>query len=291
MNYIDQVEKSIIYIEDNLNENIKVEEIAGAIGYSYYHFHRIFQALVGESVGNYLRKRRITRAAYDLIYTDKRIIDIAMYYRFESQEAFTRAFKTSYAVSPKVYRQNRLQQFLGEKKELTGIKLRHLHEGITFNPEIKVITRKKIVGIKGDTSIKQVRIPEIWELFLSRVNEIPNKKNNCPYFSICEVNSGFDMNKFSETTEYSELIGVEVENFDNIPKNMVKRIIAEGKYAVFTHKGCTNKLALTYDYIWGTWIPCSSMEVDSRDDFEIHDERFLGADNDETQIDIYIPIK
>lgn len=291
MNYIDQVEKAIIYIENNLHENIKVEEIAGAASYSYYHFHRIFQALVGESVGNYLRKRRITKAAYDLIYTDKRIIDIAMYYQFESQEAFTRAFKVSYGVSPKVYRQNRLQQFIGEKKELTCIRIRHLQDGVTFEPEIKVITRKKIVGVKGLTSLREVRIPDIWKVFLSRVSEIKNKKRDCPYFSICEVNLGFDMNKFNEDTEYSELVGVEVEDFNNIPENMETRVIEEGKYAVFTHKGSTNKLGITYDYIWGTWVPCSGAEVDFRDDFEVHDKRFLGADNEESQLDIYIPIK
>lgn len=64
-----------------------------------------------------------------------------------------------------------------------------------------------------------------------------------------------------------------------------------GEYAVFTHKGKIDALKMTYDYIWGTWLLCSGFEIDSRDDFELYDGRFLGADNDLSEIDIYIPVK
>ena len=48
---------------------------------------------------------------------------------------------------------------------------------------------------------------------------------------------------------------------------------------------------MTYDYIWGTWLLCSGFEIDNRDDFELYDRRFLGADNNLSEIDIYIPIR
>ena len=104
MNYLEQLEKAVIFIENNLSEDIRVDEAAGAAGYSYYHFHRIFEALLGETAGNYIRSRRLRRAADELLYTDKRILDIAVYYRFESQEAFSRSFKKAFKVSPGTYR-------------------------------------------------------------------------------------------------------------------------------------------------------------------------------------------
>ncbi len=72
---------------------------------------------------------------------------------------------------------------------------------------------------------------------------------------------------------------------------MVAKIIPQGKYVVFTHKGSIHKLQETYEYIWGTWIPFSKVELDMRDDFELYDEGFKGANNHLSEIDIYIPIK
>ena len=71
MDYIKSFEKAIIYIEENLNEDFKAEDVAKSIGYSYYHFTRLFEGLLGENVGNYIRKRRMAKAAQDLLYTDK----------------------------------------------------------------------------------------------------------------------------------------------------------------------------------------------------------------------------
>ena len=63
MDYLKALERAILYIENHLGEDIKVEDAAAAAGYSYYHFTRQFNALLGESVGSYIRKRRIAKAA------------------------------------------------------------------------------------------------------------------------------------------------------------------------------------------------------------------------------------
>ncbi|MFR1296086.1 MAG: AraC family transcriptional regulator [Coprobacillus cateniformis] len=55
MNYQKALEDAIIYIENHLEEDIRVEEVAHSVGYSYFHFNRQFQALIGESVGNYIK--------------------------------------------------------------------------------------------------------------------------------------------------------------------------------------------------------------------------------------------
>ena len=65
-----------------------VESIANFDGFSKYHYHRIFQKEVGVTVSEYIRYRRIANAANLLLYTDEKIIDIALYYRFETQESF-----------------------------------------------------------------------------------------------------------------------------------------------------------------------------------------------------------
>jgi len=87
-----------------LHEKLSVDDICDVVNFSKYHFHRIFQSSVGVSVAAYIRMRRLANAASNLLQTDERIIDIAMYYQFESQEVFTRAFKRTYHLPPGRYR-------------------------------------------------------------------------------------------------------------------------------------------------------------------------------------------
>lgn len=98
------IQKTIHWIETHLHEQISANDIDEVTGFSKYHFHRIFQSSVGMSVSEYIRMRRLANAASTLLNTDERIIDIAFYYHFESQESFTRAFKKLYRLPPGQYR-------------------------------------------------------------------------------------------------------------------------------------------------------------------------------------------
>ncbi len=291
MNYLEQLEKAILFIEANLCEDIRTEDVAGIAGYSYYHFHRVFEAVTGETIGNYIRSRRLARAAYDLMYSDVKIIDIAVRYQFESQEAFNRAFKKLYKISPGTYRKNRIDSIVGNRKQLTPLNLRHLTSGLTLQPEIKIVSETKIVGLYGKSSLSCNNRPNMWNMFNPRINEIKHLAEGIRGYGICEADPDFDMCRFDENTESSEIVGVEVISFEDIPQGMIKKFLTGGKYAVFTHKGKLDKLGMTYEYIWGTWILCSGVELDMRDDFEFYDERFLGYDNELSQMDIYIPVK
>lgn len=92
------------YIEAHLEEEVTLENAAAAAGFSMYHFHRIFLEQVGMSVTDYIRSRRLASASASLLYTSEEIIQIAFRSRFESQEAFTRAFKKEYGMPPGRYR-------------------------------------------------------------------------------------------------------------------------------------------------------------------------------------------
>ncbi|MCY6960097.1 AraC family transcriptional regulator [Clostridium brassicae] len=289
MDYIKSLEKAIMYIEENLNEDLKTEDVAKSIGYSYYHFTRLFEGLLGETIGNYIRKRRITKAAQDLIYTDKKIIDIALDFQFKSPEAFARSFKKIYDATPTEYRRNRIDVLKGNKKYIDNERLKHILNNITIQPVIKVIPEVKVIGIKGRTSLKNNLLPDLWNAFNKNSSKIINKAEPLKYYGICENDRS--NNQFGKNVAYSEIVGVEVTSFEYIPDEMISKVIPKGKYVVFTHKGSVEKLQETYEYIWGTWIPFSKIELNMRDDFELYDERFKGANNHLSEIDIYIPIK
>lgn len=95
---------AIEYIEENLHQPLSLDNVAQQCGFSKYHIHRIFQSCVGSTVTEYIRMRRLANASAALLYTNKRILDIAIDYQFGSQESFTRAFKEVYKLPPGTYR-------------------------------------------------------------------------------------------------------------------------------------------------------------------------------------------
>ncbi|MFO3789285.1 helix-turn-helix domain-containing protein [Bacillus mojavensis] len=116
MYYEKAVQQTIDWLESHLHEPISGKDIVNVSGFSKFHFHRIFQKEVGMSVVSYIRLRRLANAAAALLYTDVRIIDIALHYQFESQEAFTRAFKKMYHMPPGAYR-TFMKRFTAKKEE------------------------------------------------------------------------------------------------------------------------------------------------------------------------------
>jgi AraC-like DNA-binding protein len=104
MSYSPVIQRTIEYIEMNLHEELSLDSVAQFAGFSKFHFLRIFQKEVGVTASEYIRYRRIANSANMLLYTDEKIIDIAFYYRFETQESFTRSFKKYYQLPPGQYR-------------------------------------------------------------------------------------------------------------------------------------------------------------------------------------------
>ena len=91
---------SIQYMEDHITEDITVESVANSVGVSSFYFQKGFAMLCGFTVSEYIRNRRLALAGNDLLVTDKKIIDIAMKYGYDSPDSFTRAFTRFHGVTP-----------------------------------------------------------------------------------------------------------------------------------------------------------------------------------------------
>lgn len=102
--YYDTLQKALDYIEENIKEDISLEQLSELCNYSPHHFHRIFQSIIGIPVADYIRKRKLSKAANDIITTDKNILEIAIDYGFNSNETFSRAFKKIFDITPIAYR-------------------------------------------------------------------------------------------------------------------------------------------------------------------------------------------
>lgn len=91
-------------MEAGLDGELSLEDIARAANFSPYHFHRIFTGMTGETVGACLRRLRLARAAHRLAYGTRSVTDVAFEAGFEAPEAFGRAFRAAYSLSPSAWR-------------------------------------------------------------------------------------------------------------------------------------------------------------------------------------------
>lgn len=291
MDYRKSLEQAVIYIEANLRDDIRVEEVAKAAGYSYYHLNRQFYSLLGETIGSYIKKRRLADGAKRLLYTDERIIDIAVDSGFESSEAFCRAFKAIYRVSPQQYRINRLDAYVGAKEPLDQQLLQHLISNVTVHPKIVDMSEIKVAGIRGETTLSDIKLRELWKNANNMYHNIPHLVKGGRGFGICEACNENTLYTMNDWVLFTEVAGFEVDSFEGLPSKFVKKILPAGKYAVFTHRGSLSMLPQTFEYIWGTWFLTTKEELDLREDFELYDDRFLGYDHPNSEVDLYIPVR
>ena len=103
---VENIAAAISYIETHLNEKLDLDTVASGIGYSKYHLHHMFTDTLDMTLHDYIQRRQLTEAAKLLVFSQKSILEIALIAGYESQQAFTAAFKSMYKQTPLKYRQN-----------------------------------------------------------------------------------------------------------------------------------------------------------------------------------------
>ncbi len=100
MEWLKNLSNAIEYIEDNLDKEISYEKAARIACCSTYYFQRLFSYVAGVSLSEYIRKRRMSQAAFELQRTDKKVLDVALKYGYTSPTSFNRAFQSVQAGPP-----------------------------------------------------------------------------------------------------------------------------------------------------------------------------------------------
>lgn len=278
--------KAIDYIEAHLTADLSLDLVAGAAGLSSYHFSRLFRAVTGETVTAYIRRRRLTEAARRLIDRNERLIDLAMTYGFESQAAFSRAFKRQFGVPPGAYRKARRAMPWACRPAFTADDFNLQEEFGTLEPQIVEKPAFKIVGLAGEFSQDtNDRIPALWTAFRERHGEIESAVAG-HYFGLC---IGVEDDRFTYVA------AVETRDLDKVPEGLCGLEIAEQTYAVFTvplagKEPIGREIGRANRFIWKTWLPQSGYDFARAPDFEYYDERF-DPKTLSGEIDLYVPIR
>lgn len=287
MDYYDRIRQSVEFIEANLESPLTPERVSREIYSSLPHFYRIFTAMTGYSVKEYIRKRRLSCAAHDLLSTKQKIIDIALKFQYTSPECFSRAFRRTYGVNPADYRRTRKEQELFEKID---IYINKIDYSGAYAGEPRFVTAKsfKIIGPELRAAFQDgqeaKKIPLFWERFFNNrtAANIPSKIDSQIFYGVYK--------DWNEIDALSLIACYEVEKTAKPPKGMVLAEIPPSKYAVFTTKGpLPDCLVATWRYIYGEWFPKTCYERVKGFDFERYDSRV--SDTRASEVEIFIPVK
>ncbi|MCM3595152.1 effector binding domain-containing protein [Metabacillus idriensis] len=282
-----RIQKSIEYIETKLFEELKIQNVAAQSYFSPFHFQRMFQAISGFTVQEYIRNRRLSEAAV-LLKKDIPIIQIALDCQYGSQESFTRSFSAFSGITPSKYRKS--QAALKLQPKINFLAFQHNLKGeIHMNkPQIVNLPPIQIIGCEYKTNLNNDAyfedIPGFYHDF--GMNEyfmkIPGKLAPGMSYGIACT--------FEDDGGFTFVIGEESKACDaKLDAPLIQMKIPEGKYAEFKVNGSADLVQNNRKYIYGTWLPQSNFERREGPDFEVTD--VLGSSYPEKmKMKIYIPV-
>jgi len=277
---MDPAQKALWYVESHLADSLTLDEIAAVGGVSRFHMVRAFGESTGMSVMRYVRARRLTKAARALAKGAPDILTLALEADYGSHEAFTRAFRDHFGVTPE---QVRAATCLDKLKLQEPIMMDSTPTTNLQPPRFAIAKAMLVAGIgeRYNHCDSGAGIPNQWQQFQRKVADIPERVGKVAYGVCC---NGDDSGNF----DY--IAGVEVSDFSDLPREFARVRIPEQRYVVFSHTEHISTIRRTVMAIWNQWLPQSGLNVADAPNFERYDEKFDGATGN-GGLEIWVPVK
>ena len=258
------IAKALWYIDSHYEQDISLEAIADCAGVSRFHLLRAFGAATGQSIMRYVRGRRLTQAAAQLASGADDILSVALSVGYGSHEAFTRAFREQFGLTPEEVRKQRhidnlplTEQFTMNAISMAEIKPPRFVDG-------------KLLLVAGlhrhfDCETSGGGIPGLWQRFGAYIGHISVQTGTSAYGVVYNTDEAGSM-------DY--LCAVEVREFAGLPPEFTTLRIPAQRYAVFTHTEHISAIRNTWNAIWNSWLPQSGHKCADAPFFERYGETF-----------------
>lgn len=299
--YISRINKAIDYIEHNITQNLKLENIAKAAGVSPFHFHRIFTSFMHESLNHFVRRVRIEKAALMLyINPTYTITEIAVLTGFSSSQTLSREFRNFFNTTPLEYRKSKICKYNSKNGKAYTIDF-HYHED-DRRPSIQFTSRtsntmKVEIKTLPDMTLAYIRHigpykgnPGLFERLFSQLCTWAGPRNliNNDSKYICIYYDG------PEVTDQSKLrmdVCINVPKDTKVEGEIGKQEIKGGQYAIAR---CIIKDPKEYEQYWAelytNWLPTSGYQPENQPPFEMYPADCKQESGDMI-VDICIPVK
>ncbi|GIP26516.1 putative HTH-type transcriptional regulator YdeE [Paenibacillus sp. J23TS9] len=283
MDWLQRMNHAIDYIEDNLGNNIDYEQIARIALCSVYQFQRMFSFVLGVSLSEYIRRRRLTLAAFDLKNRQNKVTDIALKYGYETPESFSRAFQNLHGLTPTSARNAESQL-----KAYPRISFQMILKGVAeMNYRIEKRDAFQIFGLEdiytydNIANPQGVSIPEVWQN-ISKNGEFDRLRQSVIGDWWREGNFSkelgavfaFDSYKFTSNTTFPYLIGCYKSEDSGVTGYTVVNVPAS-TWAVFStlsdENGSGNyDLRSLKNRVFSEWLQTSNFNILDGGNFEMY---------------------
>ena len=262
--YQQRIVRTLVFIEEHLDDALELEQVAGVACFSEFHFHRIFRGLVGESLKAYVRRLRLERAARDLKRLDQPITDLAFNAGFESHEAFTRAFSEMFGAPPSAYRAAHRPPPLSPSGA-------HFEDTLGYHLPLPA-SQLPAVELKD--------LPAMRLLFTRHVGpyaEVGRAWGRLMSFAGMRGLFSADMKMIGLVRDDPEITQAEKVRYDacitvggSVEAQGEFGVVefAPSRYAVTAHRGPYEGMDTTYRQLYGGWLPSSGYEPADAPAFE-----------------------
>jgi AraC family transcriptional regulator len=260
MDSLKSMNDALNYIEENLANDIDFKKVARLAICSEYHFQRMFSFLAGISLSEYIRRRRLTMAAFELNNSNVRIIDIAIKYGYSSPDSFTRAFQNLHGITPSEARLN--GQSLKAYPRMT-FQL-SIKGGDEMNYRILEKGPFSIVGIKKRVPIifngVNPEIAAMWQSLNEEIIRQLKELSNVEPKGIISASVNFAEGRMEEKGELDHYIGVATT--EECPANLTQLEVSASTWAIFEVVGpFPGTLQSVWGRIYAEWFPSSNYEL------------------------------
>ena len=272
--------KALFIIERNHNDDLPLEQIATGCGVTKYHLAHAFGQTTKLSVMAYTRGRRLTEAARSLARGATNILDLALGSGYSSHEAFSRAFRTQFGLTPEEVRT------AGSLNGLAVVEPMSVpsHEAVhVSSPRFVNEEEIRIVGLPAHYSYDATAgIPGQWQQFMSHAMTMPGRRPGIPVGVATNVDAD---------GSFDYVCAVEVSAIPaTLPPGWVRIAIPAHRYAVFEHHAHISTLQKTYSAIWDEWLPAHQLTSSNAPSIERHKETFDPLTG-EGGVDLWIPVE
>ena len=283
MNWIESISSAIEYIEKNLKEDIKIEDIASYSFISPFYFQKGFSIICGYGVGEYIKNRRLSMAGYEVLSTNKKIIDIAMEYGYDSADSFTKAFKRFHGSTPKEVRDNgaMVKDFAPLKVNLI------LKGGYTMEYKIEEKEAFKVVGLKENFKYEGAEqdVPKLWKKFFTKA-----------FFNKLNAKYAVNIDTTMGGNSFDYIIGDDYNDEEKIPKDFEIIEIPKLTWVIFPcEEKASESIRKINERIFKEWLPNSNdYEIAAGYNIECYSnpkDYKNGIDDEKYYCEVWIPIK
>ena len=264
MDWTQRLNAALDYLEETLDREPDLARAAGLANCSPFHFLRMFEVVFGIGPGEYSRRRRLSRAALDLAAGGAKVIDVAYRYGYETPEAFAKAFKRLFGITPTEAKVpgTVLETWPGLRLAIVLKGERSMNYRIVEKPEFRVTGWSLRTTSDGGANMRE--IPQFWDRCHAEGKVAALAPHAMPWgmLGIC-----CDMN---QDGSFSYVIGVEDQG-KPLPEGTKSYTIPAAKYAVFESVGAMpDAIQNVWKQAFGEWFPTSGYEHCGTPDFEVY---------------------